>query len=116
MRSWRTRVTSLRYSSAEELRCDLQAIQEGADPDYESPDPDIDIQASLEGIVNRGERQGSSQGAVKRGSQQAAKSDERGGAAEGEAGDNKDETEAEHNPPYLPNSLDLVPKVPQLAS
>jgi hypothetical protein len=104
-------MTSLSYSSAEELRCDLQAIQEGADPDYESPDADIDIQASLEGVVNRGERQGRSQGTVKRGSQQAAKSDQRGGTAEGKARDNKDETEAEHNPPCLPTSLDPFPKL-----
>jgi hypothetical protein len=52
---------------------------------------------------------------VKPGSQQTAKSDERGGAAESQARDDEDETEAEHDlPHYLPNSLDLVRHFPQL--
>lgn len=45
---------------------------------------------------------------MKRSSEQAAESDERGSAAESEAGDDKDNTEAEHNKPhYLPYRLDL---------
>ena len=45
---------------------------------------------------------------MKRSSEQSAESDERGSAAEREAGDDKDNTEAEHNPPhYLPYRLDL---------
>ena len=87
---------------------DLQAIEESANPDHESPGPDIDIQAPFEWVVNRRQRQRGSQSTVKPGSQQTPKSDERGGAAESQARDDEDETEAEHDlPHYLPNSLDL---------
>ena len=48
---------------------------------------------------------------MKRGSQQAAKSDESRGAAKGEPSHDEDETKAEHSTPqYLPISLDLLLK------
>ena len=98
-------------SRVEKLRRDFQAVEKGADPYQKSGGPHSDIQAPLESIVNCRQRQRSAEGAVKRGSQQTAESDEGCGAAESQASDDKDETEAEHNPPHcLPNNLDLLVK------
>ena len=94
-------VAGCQSETVEKLRRDLQATQESANPHHESPGPHIDIQAPLEWIVNGRQRQRSAQGAVKPSAQQTAKSDERGGAAKSQAGDDEDETEAEHNPPQL---------------
>ena len=93
------------------LRRDLQAIEEGANPHHEPCQTDIDVETPFVGVMNRRQRQGSSQGAVKRSSQQTAKSDERRRATESQARDDEDETEAEHNSPeYLPNNLNLLPR------
>lgn len=94
------------------LRRDFQAIEKSADPDHESRKADTNIKPTLEGTMQRGQGQRRSQGAVKRGPQQAAEPDEGGGAAKSQSGDDDNKAKAEHGRTrHQPISLDLLQKV-----